>query len=311
MNPRIKSVIREAACTALSPLEHHLLATRGQTATVAHTFILGAPRSGTSLAYEVLITRFRFAYFSNLAHRLYRTPVAATRLGRAAIRNWTGEYSSDYGHIHGWGAPNDGGWIWNRWLEDGGWQDERVLKSLQVEQVRQTVAAMSQVLDAPFLNKNVMHSVRIRLLDALFPGCLFIEIRRDPREIVRSIVRAQRKQRGPALDADGWFSVKPRLARDFLDADLITRSCIQVLGVGKDIERDMADIGAERLLRISHTRVCADPEAVAQDVRGFFSRHGIALADNRSLPERFSPPPSRPLANEDEARISETLGAIR
>ena len=55
-------------------------------------FIVGPPRSGTTLLYELLVRCFYFSYFSNLAHRFYRTPVAATRIGRRLIHSWEGTF---------------------------------------------------------------------------------------------------------------------------------------------------------------------------------------------------------------------------
>ncbi len=47
--------------------------------------------------------------------------------------------------------------------------------------MRGTVAAISRALGAPFVSKNVMHSVQVGLLDAVFPGAVFIEVAPEPR----------------------------------------------------------------------------------------------------------------------------------
>ena len=77
---RAVEAVRGGIMQLLMPLERReLRLTANVTPKVC--FVLGPPRSGTTLLYELLLTRFRFAYFSNLAHRFYRTPVAASRLG--------------------------------------------------------------------------------------------------------------------------------------------------------------------------------------------------------------------------------------
>ncbi|PWE33030.1 hypothetical protein DDZ14_08050, partial [Maritimibacter sp. 55A14] len=244
MSGRAKSAVRGAVHAALGPMEARLLARQTGPARWPHVFILSAPRSGTSLFYELMVTRYRFAYFSNLAHRFWKTPVAASRLGRRLIDRHKAAYRSDYGHIAGWSAPNEGGWIWQRWLADGPWCDETALPSLPVAEMRATLGAMSDLFDAPFVNKNVMHSNRVRLLDAIFPGCLFIEVRRDRADTARSIIRAQERDKGPARSPDEWWSVRPS---DAGGADLVERACRQVAGVAADIARDCAHIGQDRL----------------------------------------------------------------
>jgi len=298
-----KSMVRGSVHTALAPLERRLLAQHG-TARWPHVFIVGAPRSGTSLFYELLVTRYRFSFFSNLAHRFYKTPVAATRLGRSAIETRQSLFQSSYGHISGWTAPNEGGWIWQRWLEDGPWTDESVLPGLPADEIRATLAAISHVLDAPFVNKNVMHANRLRLLQALFPDCLILEVQRDPADTVRSIVRARQRNKGPGLNLDQWWSVQPSNAGG---GNLVEQACRQVTGVAADIARDSGAAGHANRFSIDYAELCAAPEATLDRVASFLAANGVPAAERGAIPEVFTPPTSAPLPEADEARLHRLL----
>jgi Sulfotransferase family len=219
----IKSAAQTAVHGALLPLEHLLLAKHGANSRWPHIFIVGAPRSGTSLFYELIITRLQLAYFSNAAHRFFKTPAAATLLARPKIRTWSGDYSSRYGHVEGWWAPNEGGHIWRRWIDEHVGVDHAVPDDARYQDMRRTLNAISNILSAPFVNKNVMHSNRLIFMDQQFPRCVFIEIDRNPADTVRSIVRAQRNSGGPALDPANWWSVKPTLAMQHEKAT--TKNC--------------------------------------------------------------------------------------
>lgn len=299
MNAWLKSAVRGSVHTALGPIERRLLAQHG-TARWPHVFIVGAPRSGTSLFYELLVTRYRFAFFSNLAHRFYKTPVAATWLGHSVIESRQGVFESNYGHIAGWSAPNEGGWIWQRWLEDGPWINETALPGLPADEIRTTLAAMSNVMAAPFINKNVMHANRLRLLQALFPDCLILEVQRDPAETVRSIVRARQHNKGPALNLDQWWSVQPSNARG---GGLIEQACQQVTGVAADIARDS---GANRF-SIDYRKLCATPAATLDRVSDFLSANGVPVAERSTIPAVFTLPVSQPLPEADEAQLQALL----
>ena len=305
MRSLAKTIARGAAHAVLTPLEVRMLA-RQPVAQWPHIFILGAPRSGTSLFYELMVTRFEFAYFSNLAHRFYKTPLTATRIGRWLIARHTPVYQSDYGHISGWAAPNEGGWIWQRWLKDGPWTDERILPSLPVAEIRATLAGMSMLGRAPFINKNVMHSNRVRLLDALFPGCLFLEVRRDASDTARSIIRAQRRNKGHKRDYEGWWSVRPSNAGGDTD---IERACRQVTGVAQDIESDCAHIGADRHFKVNYETLCANPEHVMSDVALFLYRHDIQVAQrpHSPVPDSFTLRTPQPLAEKEELILERML----
>jgi len=299
--------VRAIGHAALSPIERSLAGDEAMAA--PPIFIVGPPRSGTSLVYEAMITRYRFAYMSNLAHRFFLTPVAATWLGRRAITGWRGDFVNHYGHIEGWGAPNEGGWIWRRWLADGDWRDESGRSTIDVVAMRRVIAGLSRAIGAPFLNKNVMHSNRMRLIDAIWPGALFIEVRRDPRENARSIIRAERREGGPEPDADHWWSVRPSIAPRYLGGSDIDRAAAQVLGVRADIARDAATLPAGNLFALDYARFCDRPEFVLGEVADWLSGHGIAVHLRGTVPERFGPE-SRPLDDQDEAALTRALESI-
>ena len=300
-----KSIIRGGVHTALAPLEGRLLR-QAPAPHWPHVFVIGAPRSGTSLFYELLVARYHFAFFTNIAHRFYKTPVAASWLGRSLIRAYQPQYTSEFGHISGWSAPNEGGWIWQRWLADGPWVDEHAMAGLNAKDMRATLAALSAMFEAPFINKNVMHSNRIRLMDALFPGCLFIEVRRDFHDTARSIIRAQQRHKGPEPDAEDWWSVRPSNAGG---QDMVERAWRQVTGVAEDIARDCDALNRDCLLRVNYEELCQHTNKTIDSVEKFLSQRGVDMVLKSQVPDRFERHPSKPLTPEIEARLTE-LSAV-
>lgn len=303
----MKAVLKQAARATvhrlLRPAEARLLA-RHPATRHPPCFIVGAPRSGTSLFYELLVTRYRLAFFSNLAHRFWRTPAAVTRLGWPLIAPRCPSFTSDHGHIEGWGAPNEAGWIWRRWLADGDWSDERTAPGLPGAEMRGTLGAMEAVMGAPFVNKNVMHSNRMRLLDALFPGCIFIEVRRNSAATARSIIRAERNNKGPARHPDDWWSVRPS---NVAPGDVVERAALQVRGVAADIARDGAFLGNDRLLSIDYDDLCAAPEICLDGVGAFLKGHGLPLVQHMPVPRAFNLPSAPLLDPPDERRMQALL----
>jgi hypothetical protein len=291
LTPRIRALaapLRTAACTSLGPLEAHLLRVRGGEPTPV-CFVIGPPRSGTTLLYQLLVTRFRLAYFSNFAHRLHRTPASASLIGRGPTKRWAGRFESEYGHVRGWFAPNEGGAIWNRWIPQPHAVDMRSLPQAHVDEMRKTVYGVANVLGSPFLNKNVMHSVHMDALGKAFPGCLFIRIRRDEDANVRSILLARSQGAGPEA-ADGWWSVKPAGWRAWAAADPETQAVAQVRGVHDDIDSATAVLGERRVLDVEYEALCEHPVEIMRRVGRFFEAHGFALSVRGSVPPSFPRP---------------------
>ena len=303
------SIARAFIHALLYPLELFLQA-RGSPSKPPPIFIIGAPRSGTTLLYELLVTRYHFAYISNLAHRFYLTPLAASWLGRSVIGKWHGNFTSRYGHIAGWGAPNEGGWVWRRWLTDGDWRDGTDFSNGDAEQLRELSEVLSGIFTAPFLNKNVMHSNRLRLMQKIWPDALYILVNRDFTDNARSIIRAERKEGGPAHDGDHWWSVRPKLAGGFIGHSDVERAAAQIAGVHQDIANDIKAVGADRMLTVNYAELCSDCRTGLNDIESFLARHDVKLPQRGGIPAKFETRPSLPMNDAEETRIAELLKTL-
>lgn len=301
---------RQAAMAALAPLEAALVRDQRFDALGPPCFVVGPPRSGTTLFYEALVTRLRFAYLSNLAHRFYRTPAAATRLGRGAVLSWRGEFASELGHIEGWGSPSEGGWIWRRWIPEESRLTAADAAGRPVRAMRGTVAAVSRTLGAPFICKNVMHSVQLPLIDAVYPGALFLEVRRDASDTVRSIVRARARGRADGPDA-AWFSVRPSGWESAANASAVGQACFQVTGVRADIEGDARALGPDRHLAIEYADVCERPRKTFERIETWLRARGVRVEIRGELPERFAESGGKRLDPAQEAEMAQCLAGAR
>jgi len=298
--------LRWAAMGVLFPAEKYL--TRTVDKAIPSCFVIGAPRSGTTLLYEALITKYKMAYFSNLAHRLYWTPAAATYFGRREIESWRGNFTSKYGHVSGWGAPNEGGRIWKRWIPEEHYLDELDLVGRESGQLQAVVAAVVSILAGPFVSKNVVHSVQMRLLDAIFPGCLFIHIVRNKTDNIRSLVRARESVLGEA-NADRWISVKPNGWESFSESHYVLQCAAQVLLTDLNIQRDGSSIGSERIFRVNYEAFCRKPNTTVDQLRGFLCSGGLRLEKRIDLPEFFPCSTGQRLSEPFEDMIEQFLAS--
>lgn len=289
----------------MAPIEAMLL--RKTRAKNPPIFIIGPPRSGTSLLYEVMITRFYFTYMSNASHRLFKTPVTAALLFRSLIQKWRGDFTSHYGHIDGWGAPNEGGWIWQRWMNDGAWRDGAGFSNGDSDAVRKMVAGFESIGGAPFLNKNVMHSNRLQLMSKIWPDALYIEVKRDFAVNARSIIRAQSKQGNSNED---WWSVQPKIAQHYIGKDVVGRSVAQVVGVAQDIESDKKIIGPAKFMDVPYDELCDNPNEILDQIKNFLASHGVDIMIKNEIPNDFSISPSRLLSDAQEEQLQSHLAIL-
>jgi len=290
--------------TLLSPTERRLL--RDATPAERVALVVGAPRSGTSLVFELLVTRGRFAYFSNAAHRFWKTPAAATRLFRGAIRNWRGDLTSSYGHIPGWGAPSEAGWVWGRWTPEETTLTARDAARVDLETMRRTVGAVSEALGAPFVSKNVMHGVHLELLREAFSEMALIHVRRDVADNARSLLRA-RESEG---DAARWISVRPEGWENARSQAPAAQCAEQVRLIDAQIERDATRWSIPRI-EIEYDAVCERPRDVIDGAIEWLCEQGLSIERRGEIPERLERRAGRRLPPADEAVLEKALRRVR
>src|SRR5688572_20935868 len=121
-HPRFAEGLRRAfgiAQGALAPIERRLAgrADARSAGTGAPVFIVGPPRSGSTLLYDALAESMQFSYFSNLTAEFYAVPVIGAYLSRALPdRRQSRSHEISYGHVPGLKSPSECGKFWYRWF---------------------------------------------------------------------------------------------------------------------------------------------------------------------------------------------------
>lgn len=272
-------------------------------------FIVGAPRSGTTLCYQAVVQGLKPAYICNAAARWRDCPQTATRIAIARGQMCT-NFSSDCGRIKGGRAPSEAGEIWNQFFpKDPGphYAASGAIGGVAMMRVRSLVAGIEAAFDRPFVNKNVKHSVRMLLLDELFQGCLFIVMRRDPIANATSLANAMIRHCDSLAQ---WWSVKPSNYQEYERDPWVERACKIIHFTQEDIERDRARIGSTRFLDLEYEQLCAHPSETMRLVSEFACRAGTPLTLVGNLPGAFdaTPRPDRPKGT--IARIISTFESL-
>jgi len=212
----------------------------------APIFIIGPPRSGTTLVYQVLLRRFLLSYFCNLVANFPLSPGIVTKiLARITGIDPPPLFVSQYGDTSGWNAPSQGHAIWARWFgKVQGYYGGGVLSASALKQLRGTVAMVEAAFRAPFINKSIGHSVRLQPLAEAFPNSLFVRVHRNPLQIAQSILRGRRDYFG---DQDHWFSVRPKQYDDIKEHEAINQVCEQIYYTNENIESDVQVLPTRRL----------------------------------------------------------------
>lgn len=204
-------------------------------------FIIGAPRTGSTILYQALTNAYNLAYIDNTActwHRNLRFGMwlSQKRYGHLPHNN----FEADRGSTQNFGghAPSECGGFWYRWLpRNRHFVDHDEVTTQMVEGIRTEVMGASALLNKPMLFKNLNAGQRLRLIKRAFPNAKILFIRRDPRFVIRSILNARRMA---GISEADWWSIMPPNVEELRSLSETTRCAAQVYFLEKQIEQDLA-----------------------------------------------------------------------
>jgi Sulfotransferase family len=252
-------------------------------------FVVGAPRSGSTLLYQLLTDRFDVGYLANGHARSPGAPSLVERR-RGLIRGRTGaigDYESRFGGTAGDLGPSECGPFWYRFFPrrphyvaaDG-------FPTAEQRRLRAAVGAFVDACHRPVVYKNLYSTARMDALAATLPEALFIAIHRDLAANARSLLAGRPHAVG---SYDAWWSVEPPEIERLRELPPQEQVVEQVRSLDALIDRIERAIGSERVLHLSYEKLCADPHAELDRVAAFAASHGDMLGERGEVPHAFSP----------------------
>jgi hypothetical protein len=177
-------------------------------------YIVGAPRSGTTLASQLISKYLEVGYINNLIARFWRRPLAGIRLSDVCLGSDARReivLQSSHGVSSGIVGPHEFGYFWRFWL---GLDSAATHHLSAAESERVDVAGLGRVLRdellggfrRPTVFKNVICGFQAPLLSRVHPRSLFVHVTRDLTATAASILTARQARLG---DVRSWWSLKP------------------------------------------------------------------------------------------------------
>ena len=250
----------------------------GRSDTLAPLFILGAPRSGTSLLYKALCLHPEVAYISNWMRRAPNVPALALA-NRLAPRFpefrrtvWFGQDAANayvYGHRRPlserlFPMPIEGETVF-RSCGLGRHREPEPPDPTQIARVRRTFAALRRYTGASsVVSKRIASNRWIPVLAAAFPAARFVNLIRDGRAVALSLSRVAWWE----TDVVWWLGATPAHWREQGGDrwELCARHWVCELDV---IEQGLAAVPPSQQLQIRYETLVEQPLATLEGVAAF------------------------------------------
>lgn len=263
--------------------------------------IVGPPRSGTTMMYQVLAYCLDVTFPNNLSSMFPRSPT--TLSGLANKRR--SDFNSYYGQTARMSGANDAFHIWDRWLGTDRYVARTELSDDERADMRQFFSSWTAKYNKPFLNKNNRNVQCIKILAECLPNAFFVAVNRDPVCVARSLIHATQLVHGDK--SAGWGLQCQEVHCEEEPLGYVHDVCDQVRRNLEELNGQLDQLAPSRYINISYETFCTDPDTQIDQL----------LAKVDGLQRRPNNPPfgvdtfkvskSRPLNNDEESLIRKLL----
>jgi hypothetical protein len=261
-------------------------------------FILGLPRSGTTLVYQYIVHRLHVSYFTNGVGTHPYDPVRETCRQLRHNAPYRSDFASEFGRSSGAMAPREAGNFWLRFFDIDAYETRRDVSRRDAETLRVTVRALQTLFGgAVFVNKNVKHMLRIDALAAIFDDAHFLVVDRDMVDVALSVLRAREKTLG---SSEAWFSARPPNYDELARLDPVGQVCGQVFALDRRMRDDLDRVDADRVHNVSYDAFCDRPDTVVDSCASLVG----GVDEKNPAVERFELRRSRPETEMEEALVA-------
>jgi len=211
-------------------------------------FILGSPRTGSTLIYQIMINVYNLFYFTNLTNNyFYKYPFLGSIISRPFIRDVG--FESDYGKTKGLFGPSEGSYIFKNWFGEY----NEVFPSKKNHLITAFVN-INKFINKPIVIKNAWNCFRIRALRSLIPDSKFIWIRRNIIHSANSDLKARYNRGGPYT----WNSSLTYDYKKIQKKPYYEQVVEQQYSYNKTIENDLKKLCPNDYIEIWYEDICKD-----------------------------------------------------
>ena len=235
-------------------------------------FIIGAPRSGTTLLYQILISFFDIEYPTNFIAKFWGNPIVGYILQSELLVNEKKEFISSFNSHHGFTEnellePHEFGYFWSRWFDHSknhySSSDTKVDKDLV-----KTINTLQSISKKNWVFKNLTLGLKVPLVKKLFQNAKFIYIQRDPYDTALSLYKGRIERFG---NDETWWSLEPKEINEIKKLPPKEQVVAQVYYVNKQIEKDLEALKKEDYLCLNYEELTSNCDSTIKSLENFFN----------------------------------------
>ena len=266
-------------------------------------FIIGPPRSGTTVLYQLLCKHFNFGYTNNFVADWYNIPITATRLYNIFSSQTSSiELTSNYGKSSNLYGPNEFGKFWYRWFSKT--HELKDNYPLIENKLRLEIAGLTKIHQKPMLFKNVINSMRINVLSQIFDNSIFIVLNRENLDIAQSILNARIELYNNKNHS--WSVITSALQTD-PEIPYYKQIVNQIRGVTSNINLARKNIGDNKFIFVDYKELCNNTDQVLKSIHSQLNTRGIRVDAYNNYPNKLNYSTGKKVSDADYNLLKDEL----
>jgi hypothetical protein len=243
-------------------------------------FIIGAPRTGSTILYQTLTNQLNVLYIDNLVCRFNKNLFFGFWLSHKIFKQKAHNcFKSNHGNTSKCGlhAPSECGGFWYRWLpKDKHFIDYDDITDKMVKEIREEITAIINYFDKPLVFNNNNIALRIRLIKKAFPNAKFIVADREPLFVAQSILNARMKFYS---NYNQWWSIMPNNYVKLLEEPYFRQVVLQHYHINKQMYKDLIElISNNNHVTIHYKDFCANKDKTVEEIINLLNYKKVRLS---------------------------------
>lgn len=234
-----------------------------------HIWVLGLPRSGTTLAMQLLAEHLKIGYVDNYMARFWSAPYIGAELSNILLKTASNpEYKSSYGTTSGVHGPHEFSYFWRSLLRVDDFDSIHFSKKsdkIDWARVKQLIDAIALRRPTPMGYKAWFPAYFPKRIQDAFPNSMWVLIERPVEEVALSLVKGRERYFGTR---EKWLSMHTEGYEAMLEEPYWRQIGWQIYHLRKlFFDRVPEAVPQERILWTSYNELCDAPLSFLNRIR--------------------------------------------
>jgi len=270
-------------------------------------YIIGVPRSGTTLLSQLIASHLNIGYINNLIACFWKAPIYGIRLSKKLLKKDNPSYYiSEFGRTKYIHESHEFGYFWSSLLD----YNEMIQKNkfqennIDWQKVKLILTNIIHEFDSPVFFKYPPIGWHIKKMQEILKKSCFVRVARNPIQNAISILNTRIKFLG---SVNRWFSMKPLEYKKLKNEKFFAQIAGQIYYIDKAISNQITKSGCRNVLNINYEDLCQSPKEILDKIKKMLERNGANIKYKSLPPKSFNIKSYNVSSNEDYIKIAKSL----